>query len=110
MPELNTPTDPTPIFLGDGKTRHLRYSLRTMQRLRKKLGQSLLSKDALLALDENTIPELIYEGLVERADFPSSEEVADLITFQNLKYVIETFAEAWIGALPEKKEPSQPIQ
>lgn len=109
MPELNTPIDPTPFVLG-GKECHLRYSLATMRRLRKKLGQSLLTKEALLALDEDTIPELIYEGLLEKAEFASSEAVADLITFSNLKYVIETFTAAWTESQPAKNEQSQPIQ
>lgn len=108
MPETFTPIDPVEIDLGDGKIRHLRYSLGTMRRLRKTLGRTLLTKEALLALDEESIPELIFEGLLEKSDFASSDDIAELIGLPNLKYIVETFVAAWTGSLPGKNAPGRP--
>lgn len=95
------PTDSVTITLRDGKERELRYSLGSMRRLRKKFGNSLLNKEALLALDEETIPELIYEGLIDK-DGLDADSVADLLDTRKLKETIEKFFEAFAGALPEK--------
>jgi hypothetical protein len=88
--------------LSDGKERELRYTLGSMRRLRKKYGKSLLDKEALLALDEETIPELIYEGLRDKDGLTDADAVADLLDTRKLKETIEKFFEAFAGAMPEK--------
>lgn len=104
MPEQPiTPTDPVSITLSDGVERELRYTLGSMRRLRKKYGKSLLDKDALLALDEETIPDLIFEGLSSKEGL-TADDVADLLDTRKLKETIEKFFEAFVGALPEKNE------
>ena len=63
---LNFPRtlDPVTVDLGDGETRILRYSLTSMKRLRQMLGKPLLgTRGALLDLDEELLPVLLYEGL-----------------------------------------------
>lgn len=101
MSEEITPTDSVSIILSDGVERELRYTLGSMRRLRKKYGKSLLDKEALLALDEETIPDLIFEGLSQKEGL-TADAVADLLDTRKLKETIEKFFEAFAGALPEK--------
>jgi hypothetical protein len=108
MPEATpTPTDSVELDLGDGKLRHLRYSLGSMRRLKKKFGKTLLSPDTLMAMDEDTIPELIFEGLQDRDGLATSDDVADLIDTRRLKEILEAFFVAFAGSKPEKNAPSQ---
>lgn len=109
MSEIN-PTDSVSITLA-GKERELRYSLGSMRRLRKKYGKSLLDKEALLALDEETIPELIFEGLQDKDGLADADAVADALDTRKLKETIEAFFAAFAGAMPEKNEASPtPVQ
>ena len=105
MSEQITPTDPVAITLSDGVERKLRYGVGSMRRLKAKFGKSLMNKDALLSLDEDTIPELIFEGLMDK-DGLSPDEVADLIDTRRIKEVCEKFFEAFTGAHPEKNATS----
>jgi hypothetical protein len=100
------PTDPVEIDLGDGVTRHLRYSLGSMRRLKKKFGTSMLSPEALLGLDEDKLADLIHEGIIEKDGLPL-EAMTDLIDTRRLKQIIESFSLAFSGSLPEKNGTSQ---
>jgi hypothetical protein len=100
------PTDPVAIDLGDGVTRHLRYSLGSMRRLKNKFGSTMLSESSLMGLDEDKLAELIHEGLVEK-DGLSIDDMADLIDSRRLKEIIEGFSLAFSGSMPEKKAASQ---
>jgi hypothetical protein len=104
---IPTPTDSVELDLGDGKIRHLRYSLGSMRRLKKKFGKTLIAPDTLMAMDEDTIPELIFEGLVDREGIATSDELADLIDTRRLKELLEVFFAAFAGSKPEKNAPSQ---
>lgn len=106
MPEILTPTDPVEIDLGDGKIRHLRYSLGSMRRLKKKFGTTLLSADTLRSLDEDRLADLIFEGLVEKEGL-DIEAMADLIDARRLADIINAFSAAFSGAHPEKNANSQ---
>lgn len=105
MPELH-PTDSVSITLADGKERQLRYSVGSMRRLRKKYGASLMKQETLLSLDEETLPDLILEGLVEK-DGLTVDDVAELMDTRRMKQIMEAFQEAFVGSLPEKNETSQ---
>lgn len=109
MIETPKPTDSVEIDLGDGTTRHLRYSLGSMRRLKKKFGTTMLSTEALSALDEDKLADLIYEGLTEKEGM-SLEDMADLIDTRRLKEILEAFSLAFSGSLPEKNAKSQPVQ
>lgn len=103
-----TPTDPVTIDLGDGTPRKLRYSLATMRRLKNKFGQSMMDGTALQKLDEDKLPEILFEGLVDREGIADSNALAELVTFQNLPGIIEKFTLAFAGAMPEKKADETP--
>lgn len=105
MPEVLTPTDSVEIDLGDGKPRHLRYSLGSMRRLKKKFG-SMMSAETLATLDEDKLADLLYEGLVEKEGL-SVDDMADLIDARRLKELVEGFSQAFSGSLPEKNASSQ---
>ena len=102
-----TPTDLVEVQLGDGQTRHLRYTLGSMKRLKKKFGTSMMSAESLKALDEDKLADLIYEGLVEK-DGMSLEDMADKIDTRKLAHIIERFSLAFSESLPEKNAASQP--
>lgn len=104
MSELN-PTDSVTITLSNGVQHELRYSLGSMRRLRKKYGKSLLDKETLLALDEETLPDLIFEGLTDKEGL-TADQVADLLDTRKLKETIEAFFAAFAGAMPEKNATS----
>jgi hypothetical protein len=107
MAETLTPTDSVAIDLGDGTTRHLRYSLGSMRRLKKKFGATMLSAETLRALDEDKLADLLFEGLVEKEGL-TLDDMADLIDARRIKDLVEAFSLAFSGSLPEKNATSQP--
>ena len=84
------------VNFGDGVKRQLSYTLASARRLKQKLGHSVLQKDALLALDDECLPELLHEGLVDKAGL-SVEDVAGLCRVCDLPYLMGRFVEAWTG-------------
>lgn len=58
---MTAPTNPAKVTLG-GREFTLRYSIGAMKRLKEKLGTSIF-KNGIDALDENTMADLLYEGL-----------------------------------------------
>jgi hypothetical protein len=107
MSEVLTPTEPVEIDLGDGKVRHLRYSLGSMRRLKKQFGKTLMAAETLMSLDEDRLADLIHEGLVEK-DGLSVDDMADMIDSRRIKDLVEAFSLAFAGSFPAKNEPSQP--
>ncbi len=107
MNEVLTPTESVEVDLGDGKLRHLRYSLGSMRRLKKKFGKTLMSSETLRSLDEDTLSDLLYEGLVEKEGL-SVDDMADLIDARRIKDLVEAFSLAFSGSFPEKNATSQP--
>lgn len=90
--QIPYPTDPVLIILSDGVERHLRYTLGALRRLKGKLGDSLTG-GSFVNLNDDQLPELIAEGLIE-GDL-TAEQVADLIDARALAYVGERFMEAF---------------
>ncbi len=84
------------VNFGDGVERPLRYTLASARRLKEKFGHSVLQKDALLALDDECMAELIHEGLVDKGGL-SIEDVAEMCKVQDLPYLMGRFVEAWTG-------------
>jgi hypothetical protein len=99
------PTDPVFITLADGKERQLRYTMRSLQRLKAKFGKSLLG-GGLGDLDEDTLPELVHAGLVN-PDL-TAEDVADNITAPMIPYVASCFARAFGMSMPEPSTEARP--
>jgi len=102
-----TPTDGTPIDLfGDGTMRTLRYTMATLKRLKRKLGAAMVGpQGGLLKLDEDLLPELIYEGLrgPKGEDPDVTIEQIENISSRRIVYLIETFNAAFFGDMPKKK-------
>lgn len=115
---LTYPTEPVEIVLADHKPRYLRYTAATVRRLKARLGRSLMG--GFGALDEDSLPEAIYEGLTDKSsakvkltgqdaadhNIPDGSElvgpdaVAFLMPMPSVQYVLERFCLAWTGALP----------
>jgi hypothetical protein len=100
LPTPIFPSDPVPIDLGDGVARSLRYTLASLRRLKAKHGASLLTGAALKALDEDVLPDLLYEGLTDRRGIESAEALADKLTPSQVPYLIDVFGRAFSGSLP----------
>jgi len=95
------------VDLGDGKQHQLRYSVKSLKRMKQKLKRPMLgAKGQLLELDEELIPELIWEGLRG----PSGEDPTVTIEqIENLparyfSHLLNAFLLAFTGSLPEKNE------
>lgn len=98
--------DPVEIDLGDGKKRILRYTVRSLQRLKAKLGHRMIGPNAgLQDLDESLLPELIFEGLRVGDAEPdvTIDQIVDMPT-NALPYLLHCFVRAYSGSLPEKKD------
>lgn len=108
MSEQLTALDPVEIILADGKPRHLLYSLGSLRRLKKKYGQSLMTPEAVMAMDEETIPSLIFEGLREKDGIASDDDVADLLDMRQLKHYVDAFSEAFNLSQPPEKNVQSP--
>src|ERR1017187_7695918 len=93
------------VDLGNGDSPyHLRYTLGAIKRLKQKFGKSFL-KGELLSLDEEYLPDVIYEGLVENRKAVAEsygllhrpitlEALEDRIDLSMLAGVLKSFAEA----------------
>lgn len=93
----------TKITLADGIERQLRYTLGSFKRLKDKTGKSFLTGEAFAALDEELIPLIIFEGLTDKTNL-TPEQVADLITTDCLKDVVEAMAQALSGGNAQSKK------
>lgn len=96
--------EPIEIILGDGKVRHLRLTLGSLQRAGKLLGVSLLSSNALLELDERKLPVLVQAGLVERDGTSwkvstelNADQVAELMPLRGLEPIVKALVRAMAG-------------
>lgn len=102
------PTESTKLVLTDGVERTLRYPLSALKEAKQEFGASIMSVEGLKGLNEDNLGKLIWYGL--RADDPSIkvEEVEALIEMPMLPYVMQQFALALGGSLPEpsKNEPA----
>lgn len=104
--------EPVTLDLGDGKPLPLRYTLMTLRRLSKRLGQPMLGrKGSLLDITEDNLAELLFEGLCDpvtgEAPTRASGEILALDDLHRmpssaLVYLINTFTTAYNQAVPEK--------
>ncbi len=109
-----SPSEPTPIDLGDGKKRFLRYTIGTITRLKRLLGKPLIGPDsALKSIDEELLPTLILAGLRNEDMTPCTdvtvEQLEDLSS-SYIVYLFNTFTAAWTAGIkpavsPEKNAP-----
>jgi len=106
------PTTPVEIVLADEQTRHLRFSLGAVKRIKAKYAaapQETESKDnyamviqgrilgAIGERPEETLPYLLMEGLVEKEGLTEQKILDDLITGPMLDYVSLCVVEAFFG-------------
>ncbi len=98
------PTEAVTVDLGDGKPRELRYNLGTLRRLKAKFGKSALTGELLQSLDEDKLPELLYEGLVDKSDIANADALAEMIPAAAVPYLIQQFVAAYSGAFPKEPE------
>ncbi len=107
-PVVERPTTPATIILSDGKERVLRYSIKTMKKLKLKFNESLF-KGGLNNLDEDKIPVLIWFGLVHEDATLTEDQVEELIDAQMLPYVMSRFLMAFGGKAKNDQAPAQPL-
>ena len=94
------PTEPVTIDIGDGKEREIRYTLATLRRLKAKFGASALNGDLLRSLDEDRLPELLFEGLQDKSGIPDADALAEMIPPAAVPYLIRQFTAAFTGSFP----------
>lgn len=100
--------EPVPFWINSERLVYLAYSIRTIQRLKKRLGQPLTGLNALLMkIDEDLLPVLVHEGLCDEngapLDPPITLEEIEQLPAAMYGYLLETFNHAWNGHMPEKK-------
>lgn len=132
LKSMERPQAAEPVMIdlfGDGVERELRFTLGTLQRLKRKQGGKAMMglRGNLLELDEDMLPALIYEGLrhdppegetacacghhAENGFDPDFPEKKMLGLHASLySYLLTKFTEAYTGSRPEpKKKPAAAI-
>jgi hypothetical protein len=104
------PTEAVTLDIGDGRERELRYTLATLRRLRKTFGVPVLTGELFRSIDEDRLPELIFEGLADKSGIADAEALADMIHPAASPYLIQQFLAAFTGAFPtpDPNDGSQP--
>jgi hypothetical protein len=100
MEKYTYPTEAVTIDLGDGQEREIRYTLGALRRLKKKFGLSALTGELLRSIDEDRLPELLYEGLVYKAGIVDADALADMIVPAAVPYLVAQFSAAFTGSFP----------
>lgn len=95
------PIDPVTITLRDQRERTLRYPLGRLKAAKKEFGASLLRGGGLADLDEETLPKLLWYGLVSDDPGITPEQIENMVEAADLPYVMEKFAEAFTGVKPK---------
>lgn len=119
--ERPNPTEPVTIDLfGDGVLRTLRYSFKSIQRLKAAIGKSVMGlRGGLMQIDEEMLPVLVFEGLRHPAikgvkcgcGFHMEDGESPDVTMEDLEeipayayaYIAATFAEAFVASHAKKK-------
>lgn len=98
---ITRPTESVKIALSDGVERMLRYPLKALKEAKAEFGASVMSIEGLRSLNEDNLGRLIWYGL--RADDPNItvEQVDALIEMPMLPYIMQQYALALGGSLPE---------
>lgn len=90
---MNYPTDARTITLSDGKERKIRFTLKTFQKLKARFKVSFLMGEGWKNLDEDVIPYIVYEALVDKQGL-TADIISELITMDHLPVVIECITAA----------------
>lgn len=85
-----TPTRGIPVVLGDGRERHLRYSLASLQEIDKTLGPQMSTG----TVKGDHIATLLWFGLRWEDPELTPEQVGDLVDLENLETVVEAMGKA----------------
>ena len=87
-----TPTRGVPVELG-GRTRHFRYTLKTLREIREKFGAKALEE----GVADTALAEVMYMGL--RADDPelTVEALEEMIDLPDLPAVLDAMKKAMGG-------------
>lgn len=98
--------NPSPIHqyyidLGDGTKREIKFTLGVLRRLKAKLGKSLMNGEAFASLDEEMLPALIHEALVEKN--LTEDEISEMIQVPHLERIITEIVTAYSGNFPTAK-------
>lgn len=89
---MEYPTDAKTLFLL-GKHRELRFTLSVFKRLKAKFGVSFLNGTGFNQLDEDILPDFIYEALVDKEGV-TPELIADELTMDVMPVVMEAIGTA----------------
>lgn len=100
MEKYAYPTEAVTIDLGDGRERELRYTLATVRRMRKTFGIPILRGDFFTSLDESVLPEVLFEGLVDKSEITDADQLAELMQTRAVKYLVRQFEAAFSGSFP----------
>lgn len=93
------PTNDVFITLSDGRPRRMRYPFRELKHLKQKFGKSLI-RGGIEGLDEETLPYLIWRGLVTDDPPLTLERVEDLMESWMMPTIIRQFSLAYSGIDP----------
>jgi hypothetical protein len=104
------PTEAVTIDLGDGQERELRYTLATLRRLRKTFGVSALTGELFRVIDEDKLPDILFEGLVDKSGIADADQLAEMIRPAATPYLIQQFLLAFTGAFPQPDPNAQSSQ
>lgn len=96
------PSDANKIQFSDGSEREIRFSLRTFQILKKKYGFSFLTGEGWNKVDEDSLPEIIYQALVDKEGM-TADKIAELISGDAIPVVMQAIA-ASLGAKNEEND------
>lgn len=98
------PTETVTVDFGDGRERELRYTLATCRRLKAKFGKAALTGALLRELDEDTLPDVLFEGLQDREGIASADALAEMLHPSQTPYLVERFTAAFTGSFPEPRK------
>lgn len=90
------------ITLSDGVRREIKFTLAVLRRLKAKTGKSLMTGSALNEIDEDLLPLIIYEALVDKSAITEAE-VAENINLPDIQKIVEQMMSAFVGSMPEAK-------
>ena len=88
---MASPTNRTPAKLGDGtKKRYLRFTWKSIRRLKEETGQPLdLTLTLIAKMDADAINAAVWAGLLYDEPEITMEEVEDLIHLNGLEELIK---------------------
>lgn len=94
------PTESVTIKLSDGVERELRFSMGSLRRLKKTLKANT-TVEVLKRIDADTIPDFIFEGLVDKKGIADAEQVADLMDVRDLQALTNDLTSSLTTSFPE---------